>query len=227
MRNTNKEASVSIRSLLMAFFAALMLVGSLALAGCGGGGESSESEAPAEEEQAADEEEATEEEEESKATRTAEEAAEGYIQAVFDGDGEALWELLPPDLRDAMMEEVGGDEDEVIATLESEISDAMGSTSLEGMEDYVNGFTVEATDSQELSSSEVDDLIDTYDSDYGLNLNIEEAMEVDVTIGLDLTAEGEAAIEEAGNDVSDAETEATVVAIMVDGEWYFDMTSLL
>ena len=210
--STNRKSNVSIKALLMAFFAALLLVGSLTLVGCGGGGESSE--APAEEEK------------EAEPTRTPEEAAEGYVQAVFDSDGDTLWALLPPDLRDALMDEMGGDEDEVISELESTIGDSMDSA-LSGMEDYVNGFTVTATDTKDLSSSEIDDLIETYSSDYNLDLNIEEAQEVDLTVGLDLTSEGEELL--AANDVdpSEATTEATVVVIKVDGEWYFDMTSLL
>ena len=145
---------------------------------------------------------------------------------MFDSDGDTLWELLPPDLRDALMDEMGGDEDEVISELESTIGDSMDSA-LSGMEDYVNGFTVTATDTKDLSSSEIDDLIETYSSDYNLDLNIEEAQEVDLTVGLDLTSEGEELL--AANDVdpSEATTEATVVVIKVDGEWYFDMTSLL
>ena len=50
--STNRKSNVSIKALLMAFFAALLLVGSLTLVGCGGGGESSE--APAEEEKEAE-----------------------------------------------------------------------------------------------------------------------------------------------------------------------------
>lgn len=216
MRSTNKKETVSLRSLLAVLFASLMLVGSLALVGCGGSNGSSEGSSEGQ----------TESQKEPEPTRTAEEAAVGYVQAVFDGDGNALWELLPPELQDSLMEEIGGDEDDVVDELENTISDSMGS-SLDGMEDYINGFTVTAEDSKDLSSSEVDDLIDTYSSDYDLDLNIEEAQEVDLTIGLDLTPAGEEALEQSGADASDAETSLTVVAIKVDGEWYFDMTSLL
>lgn len=229
MRRTTYQ-HLSARTILGAGLAAALLVGSLALGGCGAsGGSDDAADEPTAEEQADDagsDERDAEEPEEREPERTPEEAAEGYVQAVFDVDGPGMWELLPPDVRDAALDEAGMSEDEAIEELEGEMESALGS-SLEGAEGIVDGFTVEATDSSDLSSSEIDELIDTYESEYDLALDIEDAAEVDLDITMELTPEGADAAEESGVTDSDLTQSLTVVAIQVDGEWYFDMTCLV
>ncbi len=196
------KASVSIRTLLGAALASAMLVGSLALTGCGGTSNSEEAGAAAE------------------AAAAPEEVAEEFVQALFDGDGETMWNLMSPEMRDAALEQEDMTEEEAI----DELSD-MGKSNMGSVEDYIDSIEVTEQGSTDLNEDEIADLVEAYDSDYDIQINVSAAKEVDLEVKLVLNSDGEDLI---GDNLSDDDltTDVSLVVVQIDGQWYVEPTGM-
>lgn len=206
MRYRTEKGTVSVRTIVGAGLAAAMLVGSLALGGCGASGGSSDggSDEPAAEER--------------EPSRTPEETAEAFVQALFDGDGETMWNLLAPEMREVSMEQEDMTEDEAIDELSS-----MAETNLAGMEDYIDDIVVTEAGSSDLDEDEIADIEDTYSSDYDMALDIEEGKTVDLEVTIVLTDEM-AEMAEGQLDEDDLTEEMSIDVLLIDGEWYVEPT---
>ena len=206
MRYRTEKGTVSVRTIVGAGLAAAMLVGSLALGGCGASGGSSDggSDEPAAEER--------------EPSRTPEETAEAFVQALFDGDGETMWNLLAPEMREVSMEQEDMTEDEAIDELSS-----MAETNLAGMEDYIDDIVVTEAGSSDLDEDEIADIEDTYSSDYDMTLDIEEGKTVDLEVTIVLTDEM-AEMVEGQLDEDDLTEEMSIDVLLIDGEWYVEPT---
>ena len=178
------KASVSIRTLLGAALASAMLVGSLALTGCGGTSSGESADAAAE------------------AAAAPEEVAEEFVQALFDGDGETMWNLMSPEMRDAALEQEDMTEEEAI----DELSD-MGKSNMGSVEDYIDSIEVTEQGSTDLNEDEIADLVEAYDSDYDIQINGEDLI---------------------GDNLSDADltTDVSLVVVQIDGQWYVEPTGM-
>lgn len=200
MKKTSR-ATVSVRSLLGAALAATMLVGSLALTGCGGSSGGGDGAGAAAEETAAPEE-----------------VAEQFVQALFDGDGETMWNLMSPEMQEASLEQEDMTEEEAIDELSS-----MGGGSLAYLEDYVDGYEVTEQGSTDLDEDEIADLVDTYDSMYDIQIDVQAAKEVDLEITIVLNEDGQELV---GDEMTedDLTTEMSLVVVQIDGQWYVEPT---
>lgn len=196
------KASVSIRTLLGAALASAMLVGSLALTGCGGTSSGESADAAAETEVAP------------------EEVAEEFAQALFDGDGETVWNLIFPEMRDATLEQEDMTEEEAIDELSNIVKSNLGS-----VEDYIDSIEVTEQGSTDLNEDEIADLVEAYDSDYDIQINVSAAKEVDLEVKLVLNSDGEDLF---GDNLSDDDltTDVSLVVVQIDGQWYVDPTGM-
>lgn len=201
MRKMTKTG-ISVRSLLGAALASAMLVGSLMLTGCGGTSNGGGAGTAAEE------------------TVAPEKVAEQFVQALFDGDGETMWNLISPEMQEAVLEQEDMTEEEAIDELST-----MSSSSLSYIEDYVDGFQVTEQGSTDLDDDEIADLEDTYDSDYDIKIDIQAAKEVDLEVKIVLNEDGQ---ELAGDDVSDDDlsSDISLVVVQIDGQWYVEPTGV-
>lgn len=206
MRHTTDKRVLSVRGILGAGLAAAMLVGSLALGGCGASGGSGDGGDAAQEEK--------------EPSRGPEETAEQFVQALFDGDGETMWSLLAPEMRNVSMEQEDMTEEEAIDELSG-----MADGQLSMYEDYIDDIKVSETGSTDLDEDEIADLEETYDSRYDMTLDIEEGKTVDLEVTLVPTDE---LMDMAGDDVdeSDLTSEMSINVLLIDGEWYVEPTGI-
>lgn len=149
-----------------------------------------------------------------------EKVAEQFVQALFDGDGETMWNLISPEMQEAVLEQEDMTEEEAIDELST-----MSSSSLSYIEDYVDGFQVTEQGSTDLDDDEIADLEDTYDSDYDIKIDIQAAKEVDLEVKIVLNEDGQ---ELAGDDVSDDDlsSDISLVVVQIDGQWYVEPTGV-
>ena len=139
-----------------------------------------------------------------------ESAVEKYMDAQINGDAKAVFELIPDELVEYMLDEEGYDEDEfdiMIEDLNEEFQNGFENVSEEIGEGW--DVTYEIENSKRLRGDDLDELQEFYE-DFGLEVS--EARKVNIT--LEFTAD-------------DLETTNSIRAIFVNigNSWYLDVDS--
>ena len=124
--------------------------------------------------------------------RSSDSVVEKYVEASFELDIETIWDLLPPEMREAMVEEAEDEmnlygEEEVIGYMEDELRDEM-----EYLMDQLGGnldYTWEITDEEEYDRSDLRELNQSL-REMGLeDFTADDAKDVDVEITVTSGAE--------------------------------------
>lgn len=136
-----------------------------------------------------------------------EDTVNGFFDACFDGDAEALLDLLPPDMIDTVLEDsdygYDGDRDALIDDLESEV----GLSYLADMLENDVKIDYEILGDSNLPKDEVEDLQDQYE-DFNVKVSDAKTVQVSMTIEYD--------------DMSES-TEMDIPLIKVGRSWYLDV----
>ena len=127
---------------------------------------------------------------------------------------------MSPEMRDAALEQEDMTEEEAI----DELSD-MGKSNMGSVEDYIDSIEVTEQGSTDLNEDEIADLVEAYDSDYDIQINVSAAKEVDLEVKLVLNSDGEDLI---GDNLSDDDltTDVSLVVVQIDGQWYVEPTGM-
>lgn len=132
-----------------------------------------------------------------------EDVAEEFVTCMFDGDFEGALGLMPDEVLDFITEEEEMDMDEIIEEMEDEMSNAMDMADID--------FTVEkVSEAEYFKKKDLKNLREEYED---INIEIEDAAEVKVTILMEAYS-------------MEVPQTMTVVTILVDGDWYVDMSSV-
>ena len=133
-----------------------------------------------------------------------------FLDASFDGDARAIFELLPDDLIDYMTDEMGYDREQItdeLDSLSSQLQWMLSSLSSYLGDDWDLSYQV--VGAEDLSGSDLRDIQDTYDS-YDVDVKAAKNVEVELSI-------------QAGN-LDETQT-IQVPVIKVGRSWYLDLMS--
>ena len=129
--------------------------------------------------------------------------------ALFEAaDASWIFDLFPEDILVLLKEGAGEEYEALIEEMNAALAE-----SIEAMDAYDWYYGVEILDETTLDSYDIARIERTYEDDYGIELTIDEAVQVDTQVSL--TAEG---VEET--------VELSLTFVLIDEEWYLDPTSI-
>lgn len=136
---------------------------------------------------------------------------EKFVNAQFDADAEAIFELIPEKMIAYALEEEGYDEDELDEFIEE------GNEELQDQLDYIEGYLGEGwtvshkiLNVEDVTGDELDDLKDDYE-DIDIKVSAAKTVEVELTVKAEET--------ETSNSLD-------ISLIKVDRSWYLDLESM-
>lgn len=143
--------------------------------------------------------------------KSAKAVAESFMEALIDSDAKAMFDLLPDEVVDAMLEETGMTKSEWKEELDY-MSESLAEN-MADMEDYYGGkikITYEIADEYDLDDDELEYLQENYEE---LDIKVKDAkvLEIDATM-------------KAGDYEEDDSME--LIVIKVGSNWYLDISSL-
>ena len=139
-------------------------------------------------------------------------AAEEYVEAMYEADSEKMMELMPKDLREALLEEIIASEwlrgeDEAYRYMNRELADAadtLDSTLGSGWK-----VSCEAVDVEEWTEEELEEYVDDILYDYGVDIKAKEGKNVIVQV-IVRSKDGE----------TTSEQEVPVPVVKIGRSWY-------
>lgn len=141
--------------------------------------------------------------------RSAKSAAKSFMEAVFDGDGEEIVDLLPGDVIKAYADRMGVKTKDAKETLEETYD-----TQFDGISEMMDKvkITVKVSGSEDYSGGELDDIVSSYKS-IGVKVKDAKVMKVKLTLKYD-------------GEKLELDSPVEVPVVKVGGSWYLDVQKL-
>ena len=137
-----------------------------------------------------------------------EETVDKYLTAQFDGDAEAVFEMIPEKAVDYLAEEADYDKDEMIQEVNKSLKKQMNQ-----IDKYLGNdweISYEITETEDVKGDNLSDLKNDY-KDMGIDLSAAKKITIEITI-------------KAGD--TETDTSMNIGVIETGGSWYIDITSV-